>query len=325
MELRHLRYFLAVADELHFGRAATRLHISQPPLSQQIQQLEREMGVELFVRTHRRVRLTEAGRAFQPEARALLLRLDDATAGARRVARGETGALAVGFIASATYGLLPRLYRRFRERYPDVSLVLSELSTAEQVAALRAGQLHVGLARAPVGDEGLVAEPLAEEPLLAALPRGHPLAARPAIRLRELAGEPFVLFPRQPRPGWIDVVQGACLGAGFRPSVVQEALELSTAVTLVAAGIGVTLVPAPAGALRLEGVAYRPLLPPVPTTQLLALRRADAALPTAMRFLEVAREVLASQQGRAGSSSGLVPAPRTERSRKRTPSRAKTT
>lgn len=301
MELRHLRYFLAVADELHFGRAAARLHLAQPPLSQQIRKLERELGFDLFARTSRRVHLTDAGRAFRDEARAILSRVDEATASARRVAEGEAGALAVGFVASATYALLPRLYRRFRERHPDVALTISELSTAEQVEALRAGRIQVGLARAPVGDDALVIEPLAEEPLVVALPKRHPLASSRAVALRALASEPFVLFPRHPRPGWIDLVQGACAAAGFRPAVAQEVLELSTTVTLVAAGIGVTLVPASAQALRLAGVVYRPLRPPAPTTKLLALHRADEQRPVVRRFLEVAREVVANASpGRAG-------------------------
>jgi DNA-binding transcriptional LysR family regulator len=292
MELRHLRYFLAVADELHFGRAAARLHIAQPPLSQQIRQLERELGYALFLRTQRRVRLTPAGAAFREEARSLLERLEQAKVAAGRVARGEAGALAVGFVASATYALLPRLYRRFRERHPSVALALEEMSTAEQVDALRAGRIQLGLARPPVGDDTLRAEPLAEEPLVAALPARHPLAARAALPLRALAHEPFVLFPRAPRPGWIDVVQEACRAAGFRPAVAQEVLELSTAVTLVAAGIGVTLVPASAQALRLDGVAYRALRGPAPRTTLVALQRADEPPPVVERFLEVARELL---------------------------------
>jgi DNA-binding transcriptional LysR family regulator len=293
MELRHLRYFLAVAEELHFGRAAARLHMAQPPLSQQIRQLERELGFDLFARSTRRVRLTDAGRAFRDEARAALDRLADATAAAQRVARGDAGALAVGFVASATYAVLPRLYRLFHERHPGVRLTLSELSTAEQVVALRAGDIQVGLARAPVGDDALLAEPIADEPLVVALPARHALARRDEIPLHDLAGQPFVLFPRQPRPGWIDVVRGACEAAGFRPAVAQEALELSTAVTLVAAGIGVSLVPASARALRLEGLVYRPLRPPTPTTRLLALRLPDEPRPAVDRFLEVVREVVA--------------------------------
>jgi DNA-binding transcriptional LysR family regulator len=292
MELRHLRYFLAVAEELHFGRAAARLHIAQPPLSQQIRQLERELGYDLFLRTQRRVRLTEAGAAFQEEARALLERLEHAKAAAGRIARGEAGALGVGFVASATYALLPRLYRRFRERHPDVALALEEMSTAEQVDALRAGRIQLGLARPPVGDDTLAAEPLADEPLVAALPARHPLAARRSLPLRALAHEAFVLFPRHPRPGWIDVVQGVCRAAGFRPAVAQEVLELSTAVTLVAAGVGVTLVPASAQALRLDGVAYRPLREPSPSTRLVALRRPDERKAVVDRFLDVAREIV---------------------------------
>ncbi|HUL58017.1 MAG TPA: LysR substrate-binding domain-containing protein [Anaeromyxobacteraceae bacterium] len=292
MELRHLRYFLAVAEELHFGRAAARLHIAQPPLSQQIRQLEGELGFALFLRTQRRVRLTEAGAAFREEARSLLERLEQAKAAAGRVARGEAGALAVGFVASATYALLPRLYRRFRERHPDVALTLEEMSTAEQVDALRAGRIQLGLARPPVGDDALHAEPLADEPLVVALPSRHPLAGGTALPLRALAHEPFVLFPRHPRPGWIDVVQEACRAAGFRPAVAQEVLELSTAVTLVAAGIGVSLVPASAQALRLDGVAYRALRRPAPKTTLVALRRPDERRAVVDRFLEVARELV---------------------------------
>jgi DNA-binding transcriptional LysR family regulator len=293
MELRHLRYFLAVADELHFGRAAARLHISQPPLSQQIRQLEKELGFDLFLRTRRRVRLTEAGGTFRDEARALLERLGQATVAAQRVARGETGALAVGFVASATFAILPRLYRRFRELHPDVSLALSEMSTAEQVEALRSGQIQVGLARTPIGDDSFAAEPLREEPLVLVLPARHRLARRRTLALRAAADEPFVLFPRHPRPGWVDVVQAACRAAGFRPAVVQEVLELSAAVTLVAAGIGVALVPESAQALRVAGVAYRPLRSPAPTTRLVALHRADDPRPVVERFLAVAREVAA--------------------------------
>ncbi len=296
MELRHLRYFVAVAEELHFGRAAARLGISQPPLSQQIRQLERELGFELFQRTRRRVRLTEAGAVYLEEARGILSRVGQAGAAARRVARGEAGALAVGFVASATYGLLPTLFRRFRERNPEVALALNEMSTADQVAALRSGRIQLGFARRPVGDEALAAVPLLDEPLRVALPRAHRLASRRSVPLRDLAAEPFVLFPRAPRPGWMDFVAGVCRQAGFQPEVTQETLELSTTVALVAAGIGVTLVPASAEALQLAGVVYRPLAPPAPRTRLLALYRPDDQAPAVARFLEVAREVIAGRR-----------------------------
>ncbi|HZZ83234.1 MAG TPA: LysR family transcriptional regulator [Anaeromyxobacteraceae bacterium] len=295
MELRHLRYFVAVAEELHFGRAAARLGISQPPLSQQVRQLERELGFELFQRSRRRVRLTEAGAVYLEEARAVLERVRQAGAAAGRVARGEAGTLAVGFVASATYGLIPTVFRRFRERHPRVALTLAEMSTFDQVAALRSGRIQLGLARRPVGDEALAAVPLLDEPLRVALPREHRLAARRTVPLRELANEPFVLFPRAPRPGWMDHVAGICREAGFQPEVAQETLELSTTVALVAAGIGVTLVPASAEALQLAGVVYRPLAPPAPRTQLLALHRPDEPAPAVARFLETAREVLAGR------------------------------
>src|SRR5574340_256525 len=244
MELRHLRYFVAVAEELHFGRAAARLGTAQPPLSQQIRQLEGELGVELLARTRRRVELTEAGRVFLDEARGILQRVTQATSAARRAARGETGSLAIGVVASATYGLLPRVVRAFRERHPDVALTMSVMSTGAQVAALRAGQLQLAVARPPFGDETLVAEPLHEEPVVAAIPSGHRLSAKRSLPLRALAGEPFVLFPRDRRPGWYDFVLGLCREAGFEPVVGQDAPELATALALVAAGDGVTLVPA---------------------------------------------------------------------------------
>mgnify|MGYP005820119093 CR=1 FL=1 len=300
MELRHLRYFVAVAEELHFGRAALRLHRAQPPLSQQIRQLEAELGSPLFLRAHRRVRLTEAGRAFLDGARATLARAEQAIAEARRAARGETGALAVGFVASATYGLVPALFRAFRRRHPGVALSLSELSTAEQLAALRAGTIHLGLGRPPADDPALAAEPLLDEPLWVALSAGHRLARGRAVPLPALAAEPFVLFPRRPRPGWADRILGHCLEAGFRPAVAQEALELSTALALVAAGMGVTLVPGSVRTRRLAGVVYRPLAPPAPVTRLLALYRRDDAPPAAARFLEVARAALARGAGAPG-------------------------
>jgi len=293
MELRHLRYFVAVAEELHFTRAAERLHIAQPPLSQQIRQLEDELGVALFTRAHRRVHLTEAGRSFLGDARTILARVDQATTEARRVARGETGALAVGFVASTTYGLVPALAQEFRHRHPAVRISLSELSTEEQVVALRAGTIHVGLGRPPADDPSLRADPLLEEPLEVALSATHRLARERAIPLRALAEEPFVLFPRRPPRGWADVILEHCRSAGFSPAVVQEAQELSTALILVAAGLGVTLVAASARTLHPPGLVYRPLSAPAPVTELIALYRRDPVPPSVTAFLEVARSVLA--------------------------------
>jgi DNA-binding transcriptional LysR family regulator len=304
MELRHLRYFVAVAEELHFGRAAARLGIAQPPLSQQIRALERELGLELFSRTRRRVELTEAGRVYLEEARGILQRVAQAAAAARRAARGETGALAVGMVASATYGLMPRVFRLFRARNPGVALTVGVLSTGAQVAALRAGQLQLGIARPPFGDETLVAEPLHEEPVVVALPSGHPLSARRTLSLRALATEPFVIFPRDRRPGWYDFMLGLCRAAGFEPVVGQDAPELATAMALVAAGMGVTLVPASVQDLRRSGVDYRPLAAPAPRTQLIALRRGGVPLPVVDRFIAVMREVLGETAPAPGADQG---------------------
>ena len=302
MELRHLRYFVAVAEELHFGRAAERLHIAQPPLSQQIRQLEGALGFPLLLRAHRRVRLTDGGAAFLGEARAILARVERAAQDARRVARGETGSLALGFIASTTWWLVPALLQELRRRQPGVALSLAELSTEEQVAALRAGTIQVGLGRPPADDPAIAAEPLLDEPLAVALPLRHRLARGPAVPLRALADEPFVLFPRRPRPGWADRVLGHCREAGFLPHVAQEVLELSTALALVAAGAGVTLVPGSVQSLRPRGLVYRPLAPPAPTTRLLALYRREDAPPTVARFVEIARDVLARRAGATGGA-----------------------
>lgn len=292
MELRHLRYFVAVAEELHFGRAAARLGIAQPPLSQQVRQLEGELDVELFSRAGRRVELTAAGRVYLAEAREILQRVARAGLAARRAARGETGTLAVGVVPSATYGLMPRVFRTFRERNPDVALSVAVMVTGSQVEAIRAGGLQLGFARPPFGDETLVAETVYEEPVTLVLPTGHPLAGRRALRLAALAAEPFVLFPRDLRPGWYDFVLGVCRGAGFQPVIAEEAPELATAMALVAAGIGVTLVPASVKDLRRSGVEYRDLAAPAPRTRLVALRRAGEPAPVVARFLEVVREVL---------------------------------
>jgi DNA-binding transcriptional LysR family regulator len=296
MELRHLRYFIAVAEELHFGRAAERLCIAQPPLSQQIQQLERELGFALFHRTQRRVQLTEAGQIFLDEARQMMAHLEKAAQTGRRVARGETGWLGIGFVGTATYAVLPAALALFRERYPDVALVLRELVSAKQAQALREKRIHIGLARPPLCEDDLISESLVREPLIAALPEKHPLASVERLPLSALAAEPFVLFPRYPRPSYADFVISTCEQAGFQPAVTQEAAEMQTAISLVAAGLGVTLVPACVQRLSREGVIYRMLDAPTPMSELSATyRRADetSALQAFLRILRavVDREV----------------------------------
>jgi DNA-binding transcriptional LysR family regulator len=290
MELRHLRYAVAVADELHFARAAARLHIAQPPLSQQIKGLEEELGVRLFDRTNRRVRLTDAGAAFVAEARRTLASAERAADAARRAARGETGRLALGYVTSVAYQLLPAIVRAFRRRAPDVTLVLEEMIAGEQTRALAAGALDVGFMRRPPPLEpGLIGTTLKREPIIVALPRDHALAALRMIRLRDLAGELLVVFPARPRPSWADVEIDLCRRAGFEPRT-QEAVEMASALSLVAAGIGVTLVPESVRAVRRPGVVFRPLVP-APTSELLMVRRAGPPSELVARFEQIVATV----------------------------------
>jgi DNA-binding transcriptional LysR family regulator len=275
MELRQLRYFVAVAEELHFRRAAERLHISQPPLSQQIRALEDELGVALLIRTRRRVQLTPAGEAFLRDARVLLGELDGAVATARRIDAGQTGRLRVGFVGSALLSIVPGTVERFRASRPGVAIELRERSTVDQLRAVAAGLVDVGLVRPPIDDDGgLRAETVLRERTVAALPAGHPLAALGRVPLRRLADEPLVLFPRDQAPGFHDLLIGALADTGAGPRVIQYAPEMLTIIGLVAAGTGVSLVPASVSRLALDGVAYRPVTG-APRSELVAITRAD--------------------------------------------------
>ncbi|HET6449919.1 MAG TPA: LysR substrate-binding domain-containing protein [Spirochaetia bacterium] len=261
MELRHLRYFVAVAEELHFSRAAERLHVAQPPLSQQIRRLEEELGVRLLERTRRRVQLTDAGRTVLEEARRTLSQAERVVQAARGAAEGSAGILRVGFSSSAPYTMLPAILRAFRARYPGVVLALFERSTEEQVGMLSAGALDAGFLRRPIADapESLAVTTILREPLILAVPRDHPLRRRASITVRSLAGEPFVFFPRQAAPGLYDEIMALCRRNGFTPRVAQEAVQMQTIVSLVSAGLGVAIVPASMRHLHREHVSYRPL------------------------------------------------------------------
>ncbi len=280
MELRQLRYFVAVAEELHFRRAAERLHISQPPLSQQIRSLEDELGFALLARTRRRVQLTPAGEAFLRDARAILAELEGAVAAAQRIDAGQTGRLRIGFVGSALLSIVPGTVERFRSSRPGVAIELRERSTVDQLRAVAAGVIDVGLVRPPIEDEaGLRAETVLRERTVAALPVGHPLAALQRVPMRRLAAEPLVLFPRAQAPGFHDLLIEALAGAGGGPRVIQYAPEMLTIIGLVAAGTGVSLVPASVSRLSLDGVAYRPVTG-APRSELVAITRAgeDSAL-----------------------------------------------
>lgn len=292
MELRHLRYFVAVAEELHFGRAALRLHMAQPPLSQQIRQLETEIGVQLFERTNRRVELTPAGQVFLLEARSILESVEQAVTHARRASRGDWGWFGVGFVGSANYDVLPAILRRFRERYPEVELVLQELLGEEQEQALREKQIHVGFTRLSTPEAGFVLEPLIQEPLLLAVPSTHHLATQESVQLRELANEPFILF-HQPSPSsYGGYLVRICEEAGFTPRMVQRVGEVQTAISLVSAGIGITLVPGLVQNFQREGVVYKTLTNPSPTIGLMLIYRENDTSPILPHFLQIAREAI---------------------------------
>ncbi|TWB87031.1 LysR substrate binding domain-containing protein [Bradyrhizobium macuxiense] len=223
MELRHLRYFVALGEELNFTRAAERLHIAQPPLSQQIRQLEDELGVTLLQRNSRPVRLTEAGELFLARARAVLASFESAVADTRRVGRGQAGKLGIGFVGSAMFAGLPDIVGAYRDACPDVELVLDEMLAAEIAEALRRRRIDIGFARpALLGEPGLAQRLIVEEPYVAALPRAHPLATRRDIALAELSDDAFVLYPARPEPSVTGLIVNACRAAGFTPRLAQE-------------------------------------------------------------------------------------------------------
>jgi DNA-binding transcriptional LysR family regulator len=289
MELRQLRYFVAVAEELHFRRAAARLHISQPPLSQQIRQLETEIGCTLLARTRRRVELTPAGEAFLHDARVVLGDLEGAVATAQRIGSGQTGRLRVNFVGSALLSIVPGAVQRFRTARPNVEIQIRERPTVEQVRAVIAGTVDVGLVRPPFDErDELRAEVVLRERTVAALPTGHRLTELRRIPLRRLASEPLVLFPRSQAPGFHDLLISSLAATGTTPRVVQYAPEMTTIVGLVAAGMGFSLVPASVSRLGLDGVSYRPVSG-APHSELIAITRADDNSPLVRTFVERAK------------------------------------
>jgi len=259
VELRHLRYFVAVAEERNFTRAAERLHIAQPPLSRQIQQLEEDLGVLLFERNSRPLKLTDTGRFFYTHALQLLAQTAELQAMTKRVGKIEHK-MSVGFVGSTLYGMLPRIIRRFRQTYPDVELILHEMSTMDQIKALKEGVIDVGFGRIRHEDPSVRRVVLREERMIVALPVGHPLAdARPQLSLADLVGEALIIFPRAPRPSFADQVLAAFHDRGLKPGKLHEVRELQIALGLVAMGEGVSVVPASVYGLKRDDVVYKDL------------------------------------------------------------------
>jgi DNA-binding transcriptional LysR family regulator len=286
VELRHLRYFVAVAEELHFGRAAQRLHIVQPALSKQIALLEGELGVRLLQRSRRGVELTEAGRSFLADARTVLGQADLAMARAAAAGRGEAGVLIVGFIPPALTSVLPPALSRYRQRYPEVRLVLRESTNRSAVAGVQAERIHIAFVRVPFGDCDLQSDIVCEEPVVLALPCTHPLAALPEVPLGALREEEFVMIPRTQEPELHDYYQAMCADAGFSPRLVHEASTTLVAVGMVASGAGVAFVPASTAVMTRPGVAYVPLASPAPRFRLAAVWRRDPG-PVLRSFLDL--------------------------------------
>jgi DNA-binding transcriptional LysR family regulator len=290
MDLRRLRYFVAVAEELSFNRAAQRLRISQPPLSNQIKQLEEELGIQLFERSSRGVRMTEAGEALLDEARRIFVQLEQTTRVVQRVGHGEVGRLTLGFVPSASNEMLPSILRTFRHRYPEVELFLREMRPDRVVQRLHDQQIDAGFLYLPLDDASLNVECVSREPLVLALPESHRLASKPRIALQALTEEPFILPARYSMPGLYGQVTKACHQAGFVPRAVQKDVWLmQTIVGLVAGNIGVALVPASLRNLRRRGVVYKQVYGLSPTVELGMVWRRNDLGAVLHSFLRVVR------------------------------------
>ncbi|MFC9694050.1 LysR substrate-binding domain-containing protein [Kribbella sp. NPDC056951] len=301
MELRQLRSFVVVAEELNVGRAAVRLHLTQPSLSRQIAALERDLGVELFARVRKRFVLTAAGATFLAEAQDLLRRSDEAVRAAQRTQRGELGTLRLWFVQSATFEALPRLLGAFRAAYPEVVLELESVTTLRQTEALRDGRIDVGLMRPNAPAVGapstriavvrlapdLESRVVSSDPVVVVLPAGHRLARRKRLRLTELAEEPFVFYSRPSGPVVHDTLLGFCRAVGFTPRIEQVAADVQTIVSLVAAGLGVSLLIGPTPPSNPDAVVYRELSDDLPPWQLSVAWSPDNRSPVLARFLEL--------------------------------------
>ena len=291
-ELSQVRCFVAVAEELHFGRAAARLNMTQPPLSRQIQILERILGVKLLQRGNRLVRLTPAGQSFLTEARLILKLAESAASLARRVAAGKAGSVNIGFTAASSYGYVPELVAACRQQLPDVELILKEMVSGDQLKRLGAAEIDIGLLRPPIGRPELDSLRVVAEPLVAAVPAGHPLASRPSLALSDLDGQPFVMYAPYESRYFYDLLVSEFARAKVLPRYVQHLSQIHSILSLVRAGLGLAVVPETAEGLRMDGIVLRPLRikAPRPVEMFLVWRR-DGDNPLLATVVEVGREI----------------------------------
>jgi DNA-binding transcriptional LysR family regulator len=258
MELRHLRYFLEITYDLNMTKAAERLHMSQPPLSRQIKQLEEELETKLFLRKGKFLELTEAGKFFISKAQQILSGVDEAQLAMKRLGRSGHAWINIGFVPSAIYGFLPELLRHYREKYPKLEIHLSEYMTIDQLNALKAGHIDVGFGRIILEDPMIRQEVVLKEPLMIVVSKRHPLAKKSNLTLKQVACEPLIIYPTRPRPNYADQLLSFFYKEGLRPNIIQEVQELQTALGLVASGIGVSIVPKSVQKMRTEDVVYIP-------------------------------------------------------------------
>jgi DNA-binding transcriptional LysR family regulator len=293
MELRHIKYFVAVAEELNFRRAAERLHMEQPPLSRQIRQLEEELGVELLQRSRQGVALTEAGKAFLDESRLTLAQAERSAQVAKQFNGGQPKKLAIGFSICAFDRVLTQMIQTFREQSPGVTIELKELHTTPQMQALLTGDIDIGFVHLPIMQQPeILTQVVLHEPLVVALPPAHPLASFPVISPALLADEPFIIFPRAIKPDFYDLIMALCQQAGFQPKIVQEATPPEIAVSLVEAGVGIALMAAGAANRHSADIVYRPIADSAPYLDIAVAWHRERSGELVNQFLDVVKQFI---------------------------------
>jgi DNA-binding transcriptional LysR family regulator len=291
MQFRHLRSFLVLTEELNFSRAAERLHMTQPPLTRQIQQLEESVGAQLFLRTARGVTLTEAGSAFLEEAKKLQFLADQAIVRTQLASRGELGRIDIGLFGSAIFNVIPSLLNQFRKSNPQVKISLHNMTKSEQIEALRERRLSLGFNRAFRDVPDMIVETVLQERMAVAIQFDHPLANRTAVTVGDLIDQPLVLYPNIGRPSFADTVVGLCRQSGFTPNVAMEVEDVVTSIALVSSGFGLCVVPESASSLGLPGVVYRPLHAPGAFIELNCIYRRDDSSPMLQALLAHTRRL----------------------------------